>query len=414
VNHPTPSACLCTAGILTVGVVTYPFGFEGRRRCQQALQGIETLRRNVDTLIVIPNDRLLDAVGAETPLQVGQLRLRLWPASCGMIPGTAWAACWWSAWQHAGGQPGSSLVDPSLQRTHKQLRDCLYHAWHTQLELKVSSSVYHAVLRAKASRAALQDAFLLADDVLRQGVQGVSDIITTPGLINVDFADIRAVMYNSGTAMLGVGRAAGPNRAEDAARAATAAPLIQCSIERATGGCRRALARARCCGCCVNLSTLATCWSMRVNAQVTTPSLLPLSMHAGQSPHHHPLPAATGIVYNITGGKDLTLSEVNTVSEVVTSLADPSCNIIFGAVIDEEYAGQICVTIIATGFSENFEGQLLQKPSQVPKVQAAAAAAGAPQAAEQQQEDKAASAGSTLPWRRPARSNTSFLGKTLL
>ncbi len=82
---------------------------------------------------------------------------------------------------------------------------------------------------------ALQDAFLLADDVLRQGVQGVSDIITTAGLINVDFADIRAVMYNSGTAMLGVGRATGPNRAEDAARAATAAPLIQCSIERATG-----------------------------------------------------------------------------------------------------------------------------------------------------------------------------------
>lgn len=86
-----------------------------------------------------------------------------------------------------------------------------------------------------ACSAAVQDAFLLADDVLRQGVQGVSDIITTPGLINVDFADIRAVMYNSGTAMLGVGRATGPNRAEDAARAATAAPLIQCSIERATG-----------------------------------------------------------------------------------------------------------------------------------------------------------------------------------
>lgn len=193
------------AGNLTVGVVTLPFTFEGRRRISQGMEAIEALRNNVDTLIVIPNDRLLDVVEEGTPLQ---------------------------------------------------------------------------------------EAFLLADDVLRQGVQGISDIITIAGLVNVDFADVRAVMNNSGTAMLGVGVAAGKNRAEEAALAATSAPLIEHSIDR-----------------------------------------------------------ATGIVYNITGGTDLTLQEVNAVSEVVTSLADPSANVIFGAVVDEKYNGEIHVTIIATGFA---------------------------------------------------------------
>jgi cell division protein FtsZ len=207
-------------GILTVGVVTYPFSFEGRRRALQATDGIETLRKNVDTLIVIPNDRLLDVVGESTPLQ---------------------------------------------------------------------------------------DAFLLADDVLRQGVQGISDIITIPGLVNVDFADVKAIMSNSGTAMLGVGVSSGKNRAEEAALAATSAPLIERSIER-----------------------------------------------------------ATGIVYNITGGKDLTLQEVNRVSEVVTSLADPSANVIFGAVIDDQYEGEIHVTIIATGFSQTFEDNLWGTKSAAP------------------------------------------------
>lgn len=201
------------AGILTVGVVTYPFTFEGRRRGHQAHDGIETLRKNVDTLIVIPNDRLLDVVGEATPLQ---------------------------------------------------------------------------------------DAFLLADDVLRQGVQGISDIITIPGLVNVDFADVKSIMCNSGTAMLGVGVSTGKNRAEEAAMAATSAPLIERSIER-----------------------------------------------------------ATGIVYNITGGRDLTLQEVNRVSEVVTSLADQTANVIFGAVIDDQYEGEVHVTIIATGFSQTFEENLL-------------------------------------------------------
>ncbi|XP_018812283.1 cell division protein FtsZ homolog 1, chloroplastic-like isoform X2 [Juglans regia] len=179
-------------------------------------EAIEKLQKNVDTLIVIPNDRLLDIADEQTPLQ---------------------------------------------------------------------------------------DAFLLADDVLRQGVQGISDIITIPGLVNVDFADVKAVMKDSGTAMLGVGVSSSKNRAVEAAEQATLAPLIGSSIE-----------------------------------------------------------SATGVVYNITGGKDITLQEVNRVSQVVTSLADPSANIIFGAVVDDNYNGEIHVTIIATGFSQSFQKTLLTDP----------------------------------------------------
>lgn len=204
------------AGYLTIGVVTYPFSFEGRKRSLQALEAIENLQKNVDTLIVIPNDRLLDIADENT---------------------------------------------------------------------------------------ALEDAFLLADDVLRQGVQGISDIITIPGLVNVDFADVKAVMKNSGTAMLGVGVSSGKNRAEEAAEQATLAPLIGSSVE-----------------------------------------------------------SATGVVYNITGGKDITLQEVNRVSQVVTSLADPSANIIFGAVVDERYNGEIHVTIVATGFTKSFQENELSDP----------------------------------------------------
>ncbi|KAE8679146.1 Cell division protein FtsZ [Hibiscus syriacus] len=180
------------------------------------MEAIEKLQKNVDTLIVIPNDRLLDIADEQTPLQ---------------------------------------------------------------------------------------DAFLLADDVLRQGVQGISDIITIPGLVNVDFADVKAVMKDSGTAMLGVGVSSSKNRAEEAAEQATLAPLIGSSIQ-----------------------------------------------------------SATGVVYNITGGKDITLQEVNRVSQVVTSLADPSANIIFGAVVDDRYNGEIHVTIIATGFSQSFQKTLLTDP----------------------------------------------------
>ncbi|KAJ1273336.1 hypothetical protein BS78_06G272300 [Paspalum vaginatum] len=204
------------AGYLTVGVVTYPFRFEGRKRSLQALEALEKLEKSVDTLIVIPNDKLLDVADENMPLQ---------------------------------------------------------------------------------------DAFLLADDVLRQGVQGISDIITIPGLVNVDFADVKAVMKSSGTAMLGVGVSSSKNRAQEAAEQATLAPLIGSSIE-----------------------------------------------------------AATGVVYNITGGKDITLQEVNKVSQIVTSLADPSANIIFGAVVDDRYTGEVHVTIIATGFPQSFQKSLLADP----------------------------------------------------
>ncbi|KAF5835540.1 Tubulin/FtsZ, GTPase domain-containing protein [Dunaliella salina] len=243
-------------GILTVGVVTYPFGFEGRRRSSQATEGTEQLRQNVDSVIVIPNDRLLDVAGSST---------------------------------------------------------------------------------------ALQDAFGLADDVLRQGVQGISDIITVPGLINVDFADVRSIMLNSGTAMLGVGVASGPDRAEQAAQSATAAPLIQRSIER-----------------------------------------------------------ATGIVYNITGGPDMTLQEINRVSEVVTGLADASCNIIFGAVVDDAYEGIINVTIIATGFSQSFEEQIFssRRPGNRRAAEQAAQATMAPTTAPTPEE----------PRRKPG---FSFLGRRI-
>ncbi|KAF8660335.1 hypothetical protein HU200_057914 [Digitaria exilis] len=212
------------AGYLTVGVVTYPFSFEGRKRSLQALEALEKLEKSVDTLIVIPNDKLLDVADENMPLQ---------------------------------------------------------------------------------------DAFLLADDVLRQGVQGISDIITIPGLVNVDFADVKAVMKNSGTAMLGVGVSSSKNRAQEAAEQATLAPLIGSSIE-----------------------------------------------------------AATGVVYNITGGKDITLQEVNKVSQIVTSLADPSANIIFGAVVDDRYTGEIHVTIIATGFPQSFQKSLLADPKGARMVEA--------------------------------------------
>src|SRR5690348_11545362 len=191
-------------GALTVGVVTKPFGFEGRRRNQQAEQGIENLRDKVDTLIVIENDRLLQVVEKQT-----------------------------------------SVVD----------------------------------------------AFRMADDVLRQGVQGITDLITVPGLVNLDFADVRTIMREAGSALMGIGVASGDNRASEAARAAVSSPLLESSIE-----------------------------------------------------------GATGILLNITGGPDIGLFEVNEAAEVVTSAADQNANIIFGAVIDETMGDEIRVTVIATGF----------------------------------------------------------------
>ncbi|KAG1369689.1 cell division protein FtsZ, chloroplastic [Cocos nucifera] len=203
-------------GILTVGIVTTPFSFEGRRRAVQAQEGIAALRENVDTLIVIPNDKLLTAVSPNTPVT---------------------------------------------------------------------------------------EAFNLADDILRQGVRGISDIITIPGLVNVDFADVRAIMENAGSSLMGIGTATGKTRARDAALNAIQSPLLDIGIER-----------------------------------------------------------ATGIVWNITGGSDLTLYEVNAAAEVIYDLVDPSANLIFGAVIDQSLSGQVSITLIATGFKrqDEPEGQTLQ------------------------------------------------------
>jgi cell division protein FtsZ len=191
-------------GALTVGIVTKPFAFEGRRRMRQAEEGIARLSEHVDTLIVIPNDRLREAIAG----------------------------------------------------------------------------------------APLQDAFRAADDVLRMGVKGISDIITKPGLVNVDFADVRSVMTDAGTALLGLGVGSGRSRATEAAQAAISSPLLEAA---------------------------------RIDG-------------------------AKGCVINISGGKDMTLEDMTTASEVIYDVVDPEANIIVGAVVDERLEGEIHVTVIATGF----------------------------------------------------------------
>ena len=191
-------------GALTVGIVTKPFSFEGRKRMRQAEEGIARLAESVDTLIVIPNDRLRDAIAG----------------------------------------------------------------------------------------APLQEAFRTADDVLRMGVKGISDIITKPGLVNVDFADVRSVMADAGTALLGIGVGSGRSRAIEAAQAAISSPLLESA--------------------CID--------------------------------------GAKGCVINISGGKDMTLEDMTTASEVIYEVVDPDANIIVGAVVDERLEGEIHVTVIATGF----------------------------------------------------------------
>ena len=193
-------------GILTVAVVTKPFPFEGKRRTLQAEAGIEELRQCVDTLIVIPNEKLLQVVEKQT-----------------------------------------SIVE----------------------------------------------AFRMSDDVLRQGVQGISDLITIPGLVNLDFADVKTIMLNAGIAHIGIGRASGDHRAQEAARQAIHSPLLETSIE-----------------------------------------------------------GAGGVLINVTGGRDLGLLEINEAAELVQKSVDPEANIIFGAVIDESIENEIVITVIATGFSK--------------------------------------------------------------
>ncbi|HEX3032602.1 MAG TPA: cell division protein FtsZ [Bacillota bacterium] len=191
-------------GALTVGVVTKPFTFEGKRRHNQADRGIGNLKTRVDTLITIPNDRLLQVIDKNT-----------------------------------------SIVD----------------------------------------------AFRIADDVLRQGVQGISDLIAVPGLINLDFADVKTIMFETGSALMGIGTAGGENRAAEAARLAISSPLLETSIE-----------------------------------------------------------GAKGVLLNITGGENLGLFEVNEAAEIISQAADPEANIIFGAVIDHNLGDEVRVTVIATGF----------------------------------------------------------------
>jgi len=193
-------------GALTVGVVTKPFGFEGSRRAQAAEQGLSALRQEVDTLIVIPNDRLLQ------------------------------------------------IVD---------------------------------------RKASVRDAFRLADDVLRQGIQGISELITVPGLINLDFADVRAIMSQGGSALMSIGRAQGENRATEAAERAISNALLDVTID-----------------------------------------------------------GARGVLFNVRGGADLTLYEVTEAAEIIKRTTHPEANIIFGAVIDEEMGDEIQITVIATGFSQ--------------------------------------------------------------
>jgi cell division protein FtsZ len=189
---------------LTVGVVTKPFGFEGRRRSEQATGGIEALREQVDTLIVIENDRLLQVVEKTTPIL---------------------------------------------------------------------------------------ESFRIADDILRQGVQGITDLITVPGLVNLDFADVRTIMRDAGSALMGIGTARGEGRATAAANAAVSSPLLETTLD-----------------------------------------------------------GATGVLLNITGPGDIGLFEVNEAAEVVTGHADANANVIFGAVIDESLGQDVRVTVIATGF----------------------------------------------------------------
>ena len=209
-------------GALTVGVVTRPFTFEGRRRTTQAEEGIAALQSRVDTLIIIPNDKLLTVISEQTPVQ---------------------------------------------------------------------------------------EAFQTADDILRQGVQGISDIITIPGLVNVDFADVRAIMADAGSALMGIGIGSGKSRAREAAIAAISSPLLEASIN-----------------------------------------------------------GARGVVFNITGGSDLTLHEVNAAAEIIYEVVDSNANIIFGAVIDERLQGEVRITVIATGFSPEAQPQqVAAKPTALPK-----------------------------------------------
>lgn len=214
------------SGALTVAVVTRPFAFEGMQRKKIAEAGLEALRANVDTIITIPNDKILQVIDKKTPLL---------------------------------------------------------------------------------------DSFKIVDDVLRQGVQGISDLITIPGIVNVDFADVKAIMQNTGPALMGIGRASGENRAVDAAKQAINSPLLELSIH-----------------------------------------------------------GARGVLFNISGGTDLTMMEVNDAAQIITESADPEAKVIFGAITDEDLKkGEIKITVIATGFqspSISCEKEFEKVLNEIPKI----------------------------------------------
>jgi len=208
-------------GALVVGFATKPFAFEGVKRRRNADIAVESLRRSVDTLITIPNDRLLQTIDRHTPLL---------------------------------------------------------------------------------------EAFKVADDVLRQGVQGISDLITVNGLINLDFADVKTVMTNAGSALMGIGRASGENRAVEAAQQSIESPLLEVSID-----------------------------------------------------------GARGILFNIIGGHDMTMHEINTAAEAITAAADPDANIIFGATINPDLQGEMIITVVATGFdAAYFQDRVVQSSARTP------------------------------------------------
>lgn len=206
------------SGALVVGFATKPFAFEGEKRRRNADSAIANLRSAVDTLIVIPNDRLLQTIDRQTPLL---------------------------------------------------------------------------------------EAFKVADDVLRQGVQGISDLITVHGLINLDFADVKAVMSSAGSALMGIGRASGDDRAVKAAQQAVESPLLEVSID-----------------------------------------------------------GARGVLFNVIGGNDMSMHEINAAAETITAAADPDANIIFGATINPDLEGEIIITVVATGFDASYFGERTQQPVQ--------------------------------------------------
>lgn len=209
-------------GILVVGFATKPFAFEGEKRRRNAEVAIERLRKAVDTLIIIPNDRLLQTIDRDTPLM---------------------------------------------------------------------------------------EAFKVADDVLRQGVQGISDLITVHGLINLDFADVKAVMTKAGSALMGIGRASGENRAVAAAQQAIESPLLEVSID-----------------------------------------------------------GARGVLFNVIGGNDLAMHEINAAAEAITTAADPDANIIFGATINPELEGEVIITVVATGFDASYFTKRAERPTPAAKL----------------------------------------------